>query len=314
MRGARSLPRMMGSMGRRIAWLTWALPLAACNAVFGIEPTDLEGDSDGDLIRDREDNCPAVQNTDQHDEDGDGVGDACDVCPHIADDQADTTEVAIGGMPDGIGDACDPHPMAVDHLIVFDAFTGSTLAPDWVFDPTLIQGTVTVADDRLVFVPAAENDELVIAWPTIVDRGQDVTIAAEIEITGWLPPASSPDRQVEIIARWSQPQTGGYHCVHDDDVATPTPARLALIRVSSVATLLTETPFPAALPLGRRVIQVDTRVSNGTVPVTCTSTAGGASIVTSATDATGLGPGTSALAVRGVDVSVLWFIAIAGPM
>jgi Thrombospondin type 3 repeat len=39
---------------------------------------DLGGDSDGDGVCDKLDNCPLVSNPDQADSDGDGVGDACD--------------------------------------------------------------------------------------------------------------------------------------------------------------------------------------------------------------------------------------------
>ena len=40
--------------------------------------TEPNSDSDGDTIRDDQDNCPSVSNTDQVDTDGDGRGDACD--------------------------------------------------------------------------------------------------------------------------------------------------------------------------------------------------------------------------------------------
>lgn len=61
-----------------------------------------QGDSDGDGIINRDDNCPLVANPDQLDTDDDGVGDACDNCPVTPNpDQADENN-------DGIGDACDP--------------------------------------------------------------------------------------------------------------------------------------------------------------------------------------------------------------
>jgi hypothetical protein len=60
------------------------------------------GDSDGDGIPDAVDNCPTVQNPNQHDEDGDGIGDACDLCPV----SAEPTNVDTDG--DDIGDGCDP--------------------------------------------------------------------------------------------------------------------------------------------------------------------------------------------------------------
>ena len=59
-------------------------------------------DTDGDDIKDCEDNCPTVPNPEQEDSDGDGIGDACDNCRTVSNpDQKDTDK-------DGIGDACDP--------------------------------------------------------------------------------------------------------------------------------------------------------------------------------------------------------------
>jgi hypothetical protein len=80
---------------------------AACNAVFGLEPT--AGDEDGDGIVDSEDNCPSVPNPDQFDSDGDGVGDACASC---------ATPTGIDVDRDGYDDGCDrclgPGPTGVD--------------------------------------------------------------------------------------------------------------------------------------------------------------------------------------------------------
>lgn len=59
------------------------------------------GDSDGDQIDNRADNCPDVPNPGQADSDGDFIGDACDNCPTLAT----TNQNDFDG--DGVGDACD---------------------------------------------------------------------------------------------------------------------------------------------------------------------------------------------------------------
>jgi hypothetical protein len=78
------------------------------------------GDADSDGVRDADDNCPMIANTDQHDEDSDAVGDRCDNCPHVANaDQANTGEASAGVTADGAGDACDPFPSAPGNDIIF---------------------------------------------------------------------------------------------------------------------------------------------------------------------------------------------------
>jgi Mg-chelatase subunit ChlD len=68
----------------------------------------VSGDSDGDGIPDRVDNCPRTRNPDQKDSDGDGVGDACDNCPSVPNaDQKDS-------VGDGVGDACRHIPQGYD--------------------------------------------------------------------------------------------------------------------------------------------------------------------------------------------------------
>ena len=45
---------------------------------------DLLTDTDGDGVRDTEDNCPVTPNPGQEDSDGDGVGDACETIPPVS--------------------------------------------------------------------------------------------------------------------------------------------------------------------------------------------------------------------------------------
>ncbi|MFH1807579.1 MAG: thrombospondin type 3 repeat-containing protein [Pseudomonadota bacterium] len=72
-------------------------------------------DTDNDGIADTTDNCPMIQNVDQHDLDLDSIGDACDD-DRDGDDELNATDncpdVANSGQVDsdgdGLGDACDP--------------------------------------------------------------------------------------------------------------------------------------------------------------------------------------------------------------
>ena len=76
-------------------------------------------DTDGDLVGDDADNCPAYANADQTDSDADGLGDACDAPTppndadgdSVSDDSDNCTFVAntdqLDTDSDGAGDACD---------------------------------------------------------------------------------------------------------------------------------------------------------------------------------------------------------------
>lgn len=71
-------------------------------------------DSDGDSVKDTNDNCVDHNNLSQLDDDNDGVGDLCDNCPLIINnDQLDTDF-------DGIGDVCDPYPNGDDPIVEFE--------------------------------------------------------------------------------------------------------------------------------------------------------------------------------------------------
>jgi hypothetical protein len=96
--------------------------------------SDERADSDGDGVRDLDDNCPGRPNPRQPDHDADGLGDACDRCPADAspdlgqncledgrarDTDADAVLDALDNCPatsnpgqldsdaDGVGDHCD---------------------------------------------------------------------------------------------------------------------------------------------------------------------------------------------------------------
>ncbi len=66
-------------------------------------------DSDGDGIRDEDDDCPFVFNPGQEDGDHDGVGDVCDECPDVAGatPEAFTVSKAVLAFPGGAGGGND---------------------------------------------------------------------------------------------------------------------------------------------------------------------------------------------------------------
>ena len=126
--------------------------LAACNQVYGLDPTEVAQpaeDLDRDSIPDEVDNCRTVANVDQTDSDGDGVGDECDGCMACApcnrgpDHDEDGDRIADGcdNCPavsnidqantdgDDLGDVCDPNG-AIQHRKLFDGF--ATLDSDWL--------------------------------------------------------------------------------------------------------------------------------------------------------------------------------------
>ena len=111
-------------------------------------------DTDGDGVLDAVDNCPTVQNPNQHDEDGDGLGDACDLCPNAME----PTNVDTDG--DDLGDGCDPTTAADEY--VFDTFhpqqnlgwkTFGTWAIGADMDSYAQTGTTALADAVLTAPP-----------------------------------------------------------------------------------------------------------------------------------------------------------------
>jgi hypothetical protein len=98
----------------------------------GTFPADVDNgpglaDTDGDLVLDLYDDCPAIQNSAQADSDGDEIGDLCDNCPLVpgvlqsdadldgAGDVCDNCASLFNPSQrdangDGVGDACGPGP------------------------------------------------------------------------------------------------------------------------------------------------------------------------------------------------------------
>lgn len=103
--------------------MRWIVVLVcACNQVYGLSPTTLSEDLDGDGLADINDNCPSLANSDQADGDHDTFGDVCDSCPTarpVGDADRDGVDDACDSCvfgnehdedADGIADACDDCP------------------------------------------------------------------------------------------------------------------------------------------------------------------------------------------------------------
>jgi thermitase len=96
---------------------------AAVQAARDLSATAHAGaDTDGDLVPDLVDNCPAAANNAQTDADHDGIGTACDPAPNGPDEDADgvpdtaddcvyvPNPAQLDTDGDGRGDPCDPTP------------------------------------------------------------------------------------------------------------------------------------------------------------------------------------------------------------
>ncbi len=290
-----------------------------CNAIFGLEPAtqaadaadrDAGDDGDADGIPDDLDNCPARSNPDQHDEDIDGVGDTCDVCPHIADDQRDEGELALGGQADGVGDACDPRPATGgDRISVFDGFAGDTLASGWQHNGA----PVTATGDQLVFSARSEN--LLLLWSPAAGDGEVTTIVARLHLTGYppTPPPTSGYRSLGLTTRWHSTLGNHYICQDVDDVYDAVPADVRMLRrKDSMSSALASTPLSGPLPMDTRTLSLTEEVNQDQFMLRCTSVA---DVTTEAagSDADLLVPGLAGLHAVAVDASVDWIIAIVGP-
>ena len=84
---------------------------------------DVDLDTDGDTVKDIDDNCPAVSNGSQENDDGDYWGNVCDNCPDDADNDADSDLICAGtgfqGPMTGDNDIC---PLDANNDIDSDTF------------------------------------------------------------------------------------------------------------------------------------------------------------------------------------------------
>jgi hypothetical protein len=177
---------------RQFLVLLW---LSGCNAVFGLDATDVTRapDVDHDDIADADDNCPLVANPTQNDEDHDSFGDLCDNCPLIFNPEQ--REI---GDTDGIGDRCDPHPVTNgDCLRLFDSFDTDP-ASYW-------RGTATLDDGFVRLVPTAGAVRLL---------APDLVGAFDVQISGFTQLGTT-----FAVSSWSE--TGFVGCGGRRTIASP---------------------------------------------------------------------------------------------
>lgn len=171
--------------GLRVLLLT--VGAAGCNAILGLEPTEL---ATYDAWPDAGPCLPSSQ----HDEDQDGTVDECDRCPHVADDQTDTDR-------DHVGDACDPGD-AVHRLVVVDTFESDAAA--W----TNARGSWAYATDTY-----AQSDA--VAPSTLAVRSVALPAAAAIDATfviGTTTPATDASAGLWFYGAIDIGEPSGYLC------------------------------------------------------------------------------------------------------
>ena len=168
---------------------------------FLVRPVILEEDKDWDGIKNDDDNCPGIANSDQADGDGDNVGDVCDICPQIYNpDQHDTDGDEVGDVcdncpdivnplqldsdSDGIGDACFEFLSITEFVSRFyqlclDRDPDQNGLDDWT--NSLLSGERTGADVAMGFIFSQEftnrnvsnEDYLDILYRAFFDREPD---------------------------------------------------------------------------------------------------------------------------------------------
>ena len=186
------------------------------------------GDDDGDGIPNAADNCPAVQNPNQHDEDGDGLGDACDLCPF----SAEPTNVDTDG--DDLGDGCDPSTEADEYVI--DTFH-PILNLAWNKFGTWAEG-----GDEETFV----QSDAAAALADAVATASSVQTAGSIDTRFHLPVPAAAAFSVGVVFRVMEPTPAtfqGYTAVLAH-AGTTTELRIESW-VGGVATTLATTPVAA---------------------------------------------------------------------
>jgi hypothetical protein len=133
----------------------------------------LGGDREGDTVRDLDDNCLTVWNSDQLDTDGDGHGEMCDNCPLMFynPDQSD-----IDG--DYLGDVCDLCPNDDTNTCDTDRSAGESIGsgggsittPDGSVDITIPAGALS--EDTSISVTGDTGT----GFELMTDQGQGIGV------------------------------------------------------------------------------------------------------------------------------------------
>ena len=232
-------------------------------------------DTDGDGIRDAVDNCPTVQNPNQHDEDGDGLGDACDLCP-AAPGGANTDSDG-----DDLGDACDPSAQPDEYVL--DTFHPQ-LNLAW-----RTSGTWAIGTDSDSFVQTSTA-----ALATAVLDAPPAVSAGTIETVLHLPVPAAPTFEAGVAFRVTQPDPAmgftGYVATLARS-AGGTELRVSAY-VAGAATVLMAAPI--ATPLDGSAIRVRAVITAPQVVVTLTL-GGTDHVLTVPTTTAGIGDGQPGL-------------------
>jgi hypothetical protein len=171
--------------------------------------TEAITDTDGDGLRDADDNCPTVPNPNQNDSDNDGIGDACDPAPMppaYNDKVTTTSTVAPPSNPAGF--TTNPtEPILITGTVTFNPVTGT---PYFAVRPTAfnliprvkLKGTNTL-------IPADRVPE----GPFLVFGGPDsglaevtnaiVTLSAQVNLRDYYSKADSlPAGQYDVVLEY----------------------------------------------------------------------------------------------------------------
>lgn len=152
-------------------------------------------DTDGDGVRNVDDNCPTTANPGQLNEDGDPRGDACDECPPVA------TTAIVDGDGDGVGDACDPNPIVSgDQIVLFEGFgvglpPGSVPTGNWSVSGGSAVLTATDTELKTLVIPVTGSVRQTLTT--------DVTVTALVNTTSG---------SLGIVDRFDSTGATGLHC------------------------------------------------------------------------------------------------------